>query len=186
MKAARSVLSYEPLSRKAVALVSILTLLIGTFSAGAVAQRKRDVKSASALSEEQRALHVLNRLGFGARPGDIERVRAMGIDRYINLQLHPEQIADSEVEARVKNLATLNMTTAELYEKFPQPGQLIRQLQRRGELPADVDPQKIQPQAQAQNQAQNNAANPQRNGAANGQTNAPAMPTDAAAADEQA
>src|SRR5215472_762804 len=184
MKAARSVLSYEPLSRKAVALVSILTLLIGTFSAGAVAQRKRDVKSASALSEEQRALHVLNRLGFGARPGDIERVQAMGMDRYINLQLHPAQIVDSEAEARVKNLATLNMTTAELYEKYPQPGQLIRQLQRRGELPADVDPQKLQQQAQAQNQAQNNAANAQRN-AVNGETSTPAMPADTVAANEQ-
>ena len=37
-----------------------------------------------------------------------------------------------------KNLATLNMTTAELYEKFPQPGLLLRRLQQRGELPADL------------------------------------------------
>ncbi|MBW8863119.1 MAG: DUF1800 domain-containing protein, partial [Acidobacteria bacterium] len=27
--------------------------------------------------------HLLNRIAFGPRPGDVERVRAMGIDRYV-------------------------------------------------------------------------------------------------------
>src|SRR6188472_4016917 len=76
-----------------------------------------------ALTEEQRILHVLNRLGFGARPGDVERVKAMGLDNYINQQLSPEKISDSVAENRVAELTTINMTTAELYEKFPQPGQ---------------------------------------------------------------
>ena len=39
-----------------------------------------------ALSEEQRIFHVLNRLGFGARPGDVERVKAMGLENYVQLQ----------------------------------------------------------------------------------------------------
>ena len=38
--------------------------------------------------------HVLNRLGYGPRPGDIERVQAMGVSRYIDLQLHPERLDD--------------------------------------------------------------------------------------------
>ena len=90
------------------------------------------------LSEEQRILHVLNRLGFGARPGDVERVKAMGVENYINQQLNPEKVADTVAENKVKELSVLNMTTAELYEKFPQPGQLLRQLQQRGMLPADL------------------------------------------------
>jgi uncharacterized protein (DUF1800 family) len=90
------------------------------------------------LTEEQRIVHVLNRLGFGARPGDVERVKALGLETYINQQLSPEKIADSVAENKVKDLAVLNMTTAELYEKFPQPGRLLRQLQARGELPADL------------------------------------------------
>ena len=91
-----------------------------------------------ALSEDQRILHVLNRLGFGARPGDVERVKAMGLENYINHQLTPEKISDTVAENKVKDLTVLNMTTAELYEKYPQPGQLLRQLQQRGMLPADL------------------------------------------------
>ena len=91
------------------------------------------------LTEDQRILHVLNRLGFGARPGDVERVKAMGLENYINQQLNPDKISDSAAETRLAELTTLNMTTAELYGKFPQPGQLLRQLQARGMLPADSE-----------------------------------------------
>ena len=91
-----------------------------------------------ALSEDQRIIHVLNRLGFGARPGDVERVKATGLENYINQQLNPEKITDTVAENKIKDLTVLNMTTAELYEKYPQPGQLLRQLQQRGVLPADL------------------------------------------------
>src|SRR6185295_2037902 len=66
------------------------------------------------LTEQQRILHVLNRLGFGARPGDVERVKAMGLEKYINQQLNPEKISDSAAENKLADLSTLNMTTAEL------------------------------------------------------------------------
>ncbi|MCA1555807.1 MAG: DUF1800 domain-containing protein, partial [Acidobacteria bacterium] len=95
-------------------------------------------KRAARLSEEQRILHVLNRLGFGARPGDVERVRKLGLERYIEQQLAPEKIEDAAAEAKLKNLSSYWMTTAELYQKYPQPGQLLRVLQRQGRLPADL------------------------------------------------
>src|ERR1041385_6320926 len=91
------------------------------------------------LTEDQRILHVLNRLGFGARPGNVERVKAMGLDNYINQQLSPDKISDSVAENKLAELTTLNMTTAELYGQFPQPGQLLRQLQARGMLPTDAE-----------------------------------------------
>jgi uncharacterized protein (DUF1800 family) len=119
------------------------TLLASPLALGALAQKGSGAKT-KALSEEQRILHVLNRLGYGARPGDVERVKAMGLDNYIKQQLDPGQIVDSAIEAKLKNLPTLNMTTAQLYEKYPQPQQLVRQLQRRGDLPADLDLQKLQ------------------------------------------
>ncbi|HEU4769300.1 MAG TPA: DUF1800 domain-containing protein, partial [Pyrinomonadaceae bacterium] len=90
------------------------------------------------LTQEQRIVHVLNRLGFGARPGDVERVKKMGLENYINQQLAPEKIADTVAENKVKDLSVLNMTTAELYEKYPQPARLLRQLQERGTLPKDL------------------------------------------------
>jgi len=88
-----------------------------------------------ALSQEQRIVHVLNRLGFGARPGDVERVKAMGLENYIKQQLNPEKIPDTVAENKIKDLTVLNMPAAELYAKYPQPGQLLRQLRARGMLP---------------------------------------------------
>ncbi len=49
------------------------------------------------LSDDEKVAHVLSRLTFGARPGDAARVRAMGVDRWIDEQLHPERIADTAV-----------------------------------------------------------------------------------------
>src|ERR1051325_10454429 len=83
------------------------------------------------LSEDQRIIHVLNRLGFGARPGDVERVKAMGVEKYIEQQLNPEKIPDTVAENKVRELSILSMTTAELYEKYPQPGMLLRSEERR-------------------------------------------------------
>ncbi|MFN2455931.1 MAG: DUF1800 domain-containing protein [Pyrinomonadaceae bacterium] len=123
--------------RRATALLALLALAFNMFG-GALAAYAQNVRGTSRLSDDRRVLHVLNRLGFGARPGDVERVRAMGVDRYIEQQLHPEQIADAAAEAKLGNLPTLKMTIAELYAKYPQPGQLLRRLQRQGELPADL------------------------------------------------
>ncbi|HKG58525.1 MAG TPA: DUF1800 domain-containing protein [Pyrinomonadaceae bacterium] len=109
------------------------------------------------LTGDQRIIHVLNRLGFGARPGDVERVKAMGVEKYINQQLNPEKIADTVAENKIHELSVLNMTTAELYEKYPQPGQLLRQLQARGMLPEEMA-------AEAPNKNQNTPpANPLEN-----------------------
>ena len=123
--------------RHTATLLTVLALLSGTFALGVEAQR-REVAQAQKLSEEARILHVLNRLGFGARPGDIERVRRMGVERYVEEQLRPERIADEVAEAKVKNLSTLSMSSGELLAKYPNPGMLVRKLQRSGELPPEL------------------------------------------------
>lgn len=82
-----------------------------------------------ALTEEQKVLHVLNRLGFGARSGDVERVKAIGLQKYIDQQLNPASISDSVAEKKVKGLDIINMSTAELFAKYPNPGALLRQLE---------------------------------------------------------
>ena len=116
-------------------------LVAGSFTAlpgAASAQRVSATAKAARLSDEQRILHVLNRLGFGARPGDVERVRKLGLENYIEQQLAPERVEDAAAEARLRHLSSYRMTTAELYRKYPQPGQLLRALQRQGRLPADL------------------------------------------------
>lgn len=81
------------------------------------------------LTEDQKILHVLNRLGFGARPGDVEKVKAIGIKKYIDLQLDGVSIADPVAESKVQRLEIFNMTTAEVFAKYPNPGALLRQLE---------------------------------------------------------
>jgi uncharacterized protein (DUF1800 family) len=128
--------SFARPARYAAALLSVVALLSATFGIGARAQQQPQQKRA--LSEDQRIRHALNRLGFGARPGDVERVRTMGLENYIRQQLEPEKIGDALAEAKVRELTTLSLSTAELYAKYPQPGQLLRQLERRGELPPEL------------------------------------------------
>ena len=125
---------------RAFAFLLIAALLSGALAVGVSGQRAKSQTNAAShgLTQEQQILHVLNRLGFGARPGDVERVKAIGLDKYIKQQLNPGEIKDALADAKVKDLATLSMTTAELYEKYPQPGLLVRQLERRGDLPANL------------------------------------------------
>ncbi|PYS98665.1 MAG: hypothetical protein DMF63_14845 [Acidobacteria bacterium] len=87
---------------------------------------KPGVKS---LSDDQKIIHVLNRLGFGAKPGDVEKVRAIGLQKYIDQQLNPGSIDDAVAENKVKNLEIFNMSTAEVFAKYPNPGALLRQLE---------------------------------------------------------
>jgi uncharacterized protein (DUF1800 family) len=78
-------------------------------------------------NEQKRAVHALNRLAFGPRPGDVQQVMAMGVDRWIDLQLHPEKISDSGMEARLASFRTLHMSSHEIVEEFPD-NQMVRQV----------------------------------------------------------
>ena len=118
--------------------IATITLVLSIAAQSIVSVTAQKRTKAPGLTEEQRIVHVLNRLGFGARPGDVQRVKTLGLENYINQQLSPEKITDTVAENKVRDLTVLNMTTAELYEKYPQPGQLLRQLQARGMLPADL------------------------------------------------
>ncbi len=90
--------------------------------ATASTRNRRASSSTTQLSEEQKILHILNRAGFGPRPGDIERVRRMGIERYIEQQLHPEDLPDDLLTRPLNQLGTLQMTQFEILQNFePQP-----------------------------------------------------------------
>ncbi len=71
--------------------------------------------------EDKWIVHVLNRLGYGPRPGDVERVRRMGLANYIALQLDPERIPDPVVQVKLRPLRTLTMPTRDLFAAYPQP-----------------------------------------------------------------
>ena len=91
------------------------------------------------IPKDERIAHALDRLTFGPRPGDVARVKAMGLKKWIDLQLHPERIAENPVlTAKLKTLDTLEMTSAELVRNYPAP-QLVRQMVN-GVLPFPNDP----------------------------------------------
>src|SRR5271156_1583707 len=79
------------------------------------------------LTEDQAILHALNRLAYGPRPGDVERIRQMGLEKWIDQQLHPESIDDSALDTRLGNYPTLNMPARKILAEFPPPNQAAKQ-----------------------------------------------------------
>ncbi len=88
--------------------------------------------TAKKLTEEQKITHVLNRLGFGARPEDVAKVKAIGINKYIEQQLNPNSISDLVADNKVKNLEVMNLSTTELFAKYPSPAGIFRVLEQQG------------------------------------------------------
>ena len=90
--------------------------------------RYRVTLARSPLTPEQQAVHVLSRLGYGPRPGEVERVRAAGLAAWIERQLEPGRVADEEVERALAAFPVLPLTAAELYRDYPPPR--LQDLQR--------------------------------------------------------
>src|SRR5260370_32961014 len=92
------------------------------------------------LSADEAILHALNRLADGPRPGDVERVRQMGLAKWFEQQLNPNAIDDRAAEARLVHVATLRLTTAELRAGYPPPEQGAKQvIQQEGTQPRCSD-----------------------------------------------
>jgi uncharacterized protein (DUF1800 family) len=78
------------------------------------------------LTEDEAILHALNRLGYGPQAGEIEQVRAMGLEKWIERQLKPDSIDDSALDGRLARYPTLKKSTAQLMTEFPQPNQAAK------------------------------------------------------------
>ena len=123
--------SNAPLSRKASApAVSPAVAQVAAEPPPAV----RVTLPKSALSEEQQITHALNRLGYGPRPGDVERVRQMGLARWMERQLEPGRIADDRLEAALQAYPTLTMPVPELVRGYPEPDQKLLARIQSGEM----------------------------------------------------
>jgi uncharacterized protein (DUF1800 family) len=104
----------------------------------AIANKKPRDSTAVQMDERKRALHALNRLAFGPRPSDVERVTAMGVDKWIDEQLHPDKIDDHALEARLAPFRTLRMDTRQLVENFPPPQVIKAIAEGKQPLPSDA------------------------------------------------
>jgi uncharacterized protein (DUF1800 family) len=90
------------------------------------------------LTADEAILHALNRLAYGPRPGDVERVRQMGLAKWIDQQLNPNSIDDKAVEARLDTYPTLRMSSATLLAQYPQPKQAEKQATKQAQAAAST------------------------------------------------
>jgi uncharacterized protein (DUF1800 family) len=114
-----------------------LLVTLTAFTAFASKKKEKKAVDATQMDDSRRALHALQRLTFGPRPGDAERVASMGVDKWIDLQLHPEKIDDSAVDARLSGFRTLRMDTREIVENFPPPPVIKAVMEGRKPMPSD-------------------------------------------------
>src|SRR3954453_23793376 len=99
---------------------------------------KADASFQAKLAKNLRIDHALDRLTFGQRPGDSDAVRRLGIKKWVELQLHPERMAENpELERRLAPLETLRITPLEIWERYPQQQNILAVLTGKPALPDD-------------------------------------------------
>src|SRR5437660_327590 len=92
------------------------------------------------MSPDQQVLHALNRLTFGPRAADIDEVKRIGLDAWINRQLNPASIPENTtLEAKLRPLDSLRMTTADIVRSYPSRQMLRAMMAGRLELPENPD-----------------------------------------------
>lgn len=126
--------------------VIVFCLLPVTFT-GLYAKKKVQPKAPPAeapqtvprMTPSRKILHALDRLTFGPRPGDVETVAHTGLDRWIEQQLHPQDIPENPVlETKLAPLDTLRMPTAELTRRYPTPQMVKLMVDGREPFPKDI------------------------------------------------
>src|SRR5215831_15402845 len=88
----------------------------------------------SSLTEDQRIVHVLNRLGYGPRPGDVERVREMGLAAYLDRQLDPARLSDERAEAAVQIFPAVALSVTDVLHRYPEPDPKLLAKVQSGEM----------------------------------------------------
>ncbi len=97
------------------------------------------------LTEDEAILHALDRLAYGPRPGDVDRIRKIGLEKWIDQQLNYDSIDDSALDSKLAEFKTLKMSSEKLLGKYPPPNQAAKQ--------EGLTPQEVRQQYQQQMQA---------------------------------
>jgi uncharacterized protein (DUF1800 family) len=90
------------------------------------------------MTERERAIHALDRLAYGPRPGEVDKVLAEGVDAWIARQLRPETIDDSALDAKLRGFRSLTMSAAGLYNDYPDKKARLMGLFGSGRKPQEV------------------------------------------------
>jgi uncharacterized protein (DUF1800 family) len=109
-------------------LSTLLSLPSSAFAQSPLAQTSAPRKSyqSSELQGDERILQALNRFTFGVRPGDVDAVRSMGLERWFDQQLHPATINNADLDARLAQFPAMRWSVEDLLVRLPSNG-VIRQ-----------------------------------------------------------
>ena len=107
------------------------------------AARVEPVVSGRPLTGDEKILQVLNRFTYGPRPGDLERVRAIGIKAWFDQQLNPESIDDSALDQRLANYPAMQMPLGQLMAMYPLQGTIRAAMDGKGSIPGGAAEQAI-------------------------------------------
>ena len=122
----------------------VLVALVSVLCPGVLAHGKKPDAArqfSRKLSNQRQIEQALNRLTFGPRPGDATRVRAIGLKKWIELELHPDRIPPNPVlTAKLQQMDTLTMSSEELVRNYPTP-QMVKQMVA-GQMPFPRDPER--------------------------------------------
>jgi uncharacterized protein (DUF1800 family) len=125
------------LGRSKIGLVLLFSFLGIAIPAELALGKKKDIPAAAQMDPQKRAVHALNRLTFGPRPGDVDHAMAIGVDTWIDQQLHPDKINDNALDARLSQFRTLHMDTREIVENFPPEPMIKAVAEGKQSLPSD-------------------------------------------------
>ena len=121
----RAILSANKSTGYIAVFLALLLQLHPAISLPSAASAPGVLNKPARMTEDQRVAHVLSRLTFGARPGDFERVKAMGVEAFINQELDPDALDNSALIARLKRLPTLGMATPVIIEQYTPPKPVV-------------------------------------------------------------
>ncbi len=136
----------KPFLRGALALLLVSSLPLGWAKARKIKQIKANANSADYLAfsqkleKEDRFRHAVDRLTFGPRPGDFERIQSLGLKKWLDWQLHPEKVAESPVLlSALAPFETLRLSIHETYARYPPPQMIAAVARGKGSLPDDPE-----------------------------------------------
>ena len=117
-------------------LLSIFLSLAFTVDPFSSEQRLQMPYRKEGLSEREAAEHLLSRLSFGGRPGEVEKLLATGLDKWVLQQLE-QSLPDTELEKRLSGYDALALDNETIVNTYLNAGQVLRMMQKKGTLSRD-------------------------------------------------
>ena len=113
----------QPVTGSAIAVAASAT---NASSTAPLSKKSKGNLPITQLSEDEAITHALNRLAYGPRPGDVERIRKMGLEKWIDQQLDPNSIDDSALDERLSAYKTPSMSSEALLAKYGDAAQIAK------------------------------------------------------------